>query len=219
MEVAVAFGGLRPEFAGDFHHRLHPRAVHFDFVHRFAALFQRIQIVVAIQVLANLAERVESVAHGFFLGKVAMRELRRALHDLKRRAVAKRGGKLVHRALEHLFRFALVHFERAHLVNHIVHHVAHMQRVQHAQAEIDREFQSRLAGGRLDPVAVVEQQHAEAIESRVLQREAVLGLVHAEAARTARARRKEYVVVQNVLAGLPSSSSVCRYFTRLPTVK
>src|SRR5205807_7471577 len=37
-------------------------------------------------------------------------------------------------------------------------------------------------------------------EDRVFQSEAILGLIHAEAARPARARRKEDVVVQNLLA-------------------
>ena len=30
VEVAVAFGGLRPEFAGDLHDRLHAEAIHLD---------------------------------------------------------------------------------------------------------------------------------------------------------------------------------------------
>ena len=78
-----------------------------------------------------------------------------------------------------------------------------MHRVQHAETKIDGELQPRLARGRLDAVAVLEQQDAEAVESGVLQREAVLGLVHAEAARTAGAGREEDVVVENLLAREP----------------
>ena len=61
------------------------------------------------------------------------------------------------------------------------------------------ELQAGLARGGFDAVAVLEKQHAEAIEAGVLQREAILGFVHAEAARAARSRGKEDVVVENLL--------------------
>ena len=200
VEIAVAFGGLRPEFAGDLHHRLHAGAVHFHRVQLLAAFLQRVEVDIAIEVLANLPQRVEGVAHGLLFREVALRPFRRALHDFKRRPVAQRRGELVHRALENLFGLALVHFKRAHLVDQVVHHVAHVQRVEHAESEVDGELQPRLAGSGLQPVAVVEQQHAEAVEARIFQREAILGFVHAEAARPAGARGKEDVVIENVLA-------------------
>ena len=61
VEVAVAFGDLRPELAGDLHQRLHPRAIHLDGVHLFAGSVQSVQIVLAPHVLVPLAEHVESV--------------------------------------------------------------------------------------------------------------------------------------------------------------
>ena len=62
VEVAVAFGDLRPEFTGDLHHRLHPHAVHFNGVHSFSRGVQRLEIVLAPHVLVPLAKHVESIA-------------------------------------------------------------------------------------------------------------------------------------------------------------
>ncbi len=202
VEIAVAFGGLRPELAGDFHHRFHARAVHFHGVELLAAFFQRVEVDIAIEVLANLPQRVEGIAHGLLFREVVLRPFRRALHDFKRRPVAQRGGELVHRALEHLFGLALVHLEGPHLIDQVVHHVPDVQGVQHAQPEIHGELQPRLAGSGFQAVAIVEEQHAEAVEPGVLQREAIFGFVHAEAARAAGSRRKKYVVIEYVLARL-----------------
>ena len=47
VEVAVALGGLRPEFAGDLHDRLHPEAVDLDAVEAVAHVVQRHHVVVA----------------------------------------------------------------------------------------------------------------------------------------------------------------------------
>src|SRR5207302_7987046 len=44
-----------------------------------------------------------------------------------------------------------------------------------------------------------KQQYAEAVEASILQGKAVLGLIHAEAARAARTRREEHIVADNVL--------------------
>ncbi len=51
VEVAVAFGDLRPEFAGDLHYRLDLGAIHFDRFILLASSFQRIQIILAPHVL------------------------------------------------------------------------------------------------------------------------------------------------------------------------
>ena len=70
------------------------------------------------------------------------------------------------------------------------------------------------------PPRLLEQQHAETVEARVAQRQAILGFVHAEAARAAGAGGEEDVAVDDFLLGqalaLPGSA---RYCTRLPTVK
>ena len=170
-----------------------------------AAFFQRVEVDIAIEVLADFAQGVECIPHRFFLCKISLRPFRGALHDLKGRPVAERGGELVHRALEDFLRFPFIHLERAHLVNHIVHHVAHVQGIEHAQAEVDREFESGFAGSRLQAVAIVEQKHAEAVKARILQRKAVFGFVHAEPARAAGARGKEHVIIENFLARLARS--------------
>src|SRR5262249_1272600 len=55
----------------------------------------------------------------------------------------------------------------------------------------------------LDAVAVFEEQDSEAVKAGVLQGEAVLSFVHAEAAGAAGASREEDVVVEDLLAGEP----------------
>ena len=75
-----------------------------------------------------------------------------------------------------------------------------MHGIQHSEAEIHGELQTRLSGRGFNPVAVLKQQDAETIEARVLQRKAVLGLVHAEAARPAGASGEKNKVVQNLAA-------------------
>jgi len=75
-----------------------------------------------------------------------------------------------------------------------------VHRIEHAEPEIDGELQPRLAGRGLDSVAILEEQDAETIEAGVLEREAILGLVHAETARSAGTGGEENVVVEDVLA-------------------
>ena len=200
VEVAVAFGDLRPEFARDLHHRLHLGAIHFDGVHLFARRSQCIQIVLAPHMFVHLAEHVKGVAQNLVALELGLGPVGGALFDLERVAISQVVAKAVHRLAEHAIGFALVHFKGTNLVNQIVEHVAQVHGVQHAESEIDRELQSGLARRRLDAVAVFEQQHAEAIKTGILQREAVFRLVHAEAAGTARTGRKENVIVQNLLA-------------------
>lgn len=64
-----------------------------------------------------------------------------------------------------------------------------------------RELEAGLARRGFGSVTVFEQQHPEAIEPSILQREAIFRFVHAEAARAARARGKEDVVIQNLVPG------------------
>ena len=109
--------------------------------------------------------------------------------------------KSIDRLAEHAVGLALVHFERTDLVDQLVDHVAQVQRIQHAHAEIDGELQPWLAAGGLDAVASLKQQHAEAVEAGILQRKAILRLIHAEAARAAGAGGEEDVVVEDLLAG------------------
>ena len=59
------------------------------------------------------------------------------------------------------------------------------------------------ASALVQAAALLEQQHAEAVEAGVAQRQAVLGFVHAEAARAAGARGEEDVAVDDFLLGQP----------------
>jgi hypothetical protein len=151
-------------------------------------------------VLVPFPEHVEGVAENLVALELRLRPVRSALLDLKRLAVLQVFAESIDHLAEYAIGLALVHFVRTNLVDEIVDDIAQVHRIQHAEAEIDREFQSRLAGGSLDPVAILEEQHAEAVEPGILQREAVLSLIHAKAARAARAGREENVIVEDLLA-------------------
>ncbi len=100
VEVAVALGDLRPELAGDLHHRLHLGAVDFDGVHLLARRGQGIQIVLAPHVLVHLAEHVEGVAQNLVALEFRLRPVRSPLLDLERVAVLQVLAKPVHRLAE-----------------------------------------------------------------------------------------------------------------------
>ena len=85
-----------PEFAGDLDHGLHLGAVDFHCVDAGAAGFQRVEIRLAVQVLVDLAPGVPE-AHELvvILRDNRCAQLRSALHDLERRALAQHAGQSV----------------------------------------------------------------------------------------------------------------------------
>src|SRR5215470_4417983 len=62
MEVAVAFGELRPEFAGYLDYRLYAGAVDFDRVQFPTGSGESVQVILAPHVFVPFAKRVEGVA-------------------------------------------------------------------------------------------------------------------------------------------------------------
>jgi hypothetical protein len=145
VEVAVTLGGLRPKFASDLHHRLHAEAIHFNGIHPVSRVMQRLEIILAPHVLMPLAEDVERVAQHLIVFDLRFQPLRPALFNLKRFAVFQVFAQSIHHFVEHAISFALGHFIRTNLINEIVDDVAHLQGVQHSEAKIDRELQSRFA--------------------------------------------------------------------------
>src|SRR3979490_1334991 len=143
--------------------------------------------------LVHLSENIEGVPQDLVTLEFRLRPVRRPLFDFKRIPVSEVFAKPIHRLAKYPLSFAFVYFERTDLVDEVVEHVPEVHGVQHAESEVNRELQSRLPGGCLDSIAILEQQQAEAVETRVLQREAILGLIHAEAAWTARTCREEDV--------------------------
>ena len=67
VEVAIALGGLRPEFAGDLDDRLYAKPIHFYPADTFAAMAQHITVGIAVQVFAYLAQGIERVFQFFLL--------------------------------------------------------------------------------------------------------------------------------------------------------
>ncbi len=132
--------------------------------------------------LVPLAENVEGVAQNLIVLEFRLGPVGRALLDLERVAILQVLAEAVDGFVEDAVGLALMRFVGANLIDEIVEHVAKMHGVQHAEAEIDGEFQPGLARCSFDAVAVFKEQHAEAVEAGILQREAILGLIHAEAA-------------------------------------
>ena len=83
VEVAVAFGNLRPELARDLYHRPHLGAVHFDLVHALAGGVQGFEIVLAPQVFVHLAQHIKCVAQDFIVLHLRLEPVRTALLDLE----------------------------------------------------------------------------------------------------------------------------------------
>src|ERR1700719_56585 len=121
--------------------------------------------------LVHLAGYIESVAQNFIALELWLGPVRRELLDLKRIPIPEVIAEPIHRLAEYALSLALRHFERANLVDQVIKYVTQVHGVQHAKSKIDCELQPRLARGCLNSIAVLEQQHAEAIEAGILQRE------------------------------------------------
>ena len=192
VEVAVAFGGLRPEFAGDLDDRFHAQAVDIDAVEVVAAVLQRGHILVALELLHELTDILRGIAE-------AAQVLTHALIELPRTLLAEDLVEVIHLLVEDLIGFAGIDLVGAQRVGDFVHHVAAIQRVEDAQEEVDVHFQPGFGVGLLQTAGLLEQEHAEAIEPGITQGKAVLRFVHAEAAGTAGAGREEHVAVDDFL--------------------
>src|SRR5579872_3070527 len=180
VEVAIAFGDLSPELTGDLDHRFHLGAIDFNAVHLLPRRSQSVEIILSSQMLVHLAEHVERVPENLVALEFRLCPVRRALFNFKRIPVAQVVTQAIYRLAKYALGFAFIHFEGANLINQIIEHVSQMHGVQHAKSEINRELQPWLSGGRLDSVAVFEQENAEAVETSILQSETIFRLIHAE---------------------------------------
>src|SRR5664279_4203179 len=200
VEVAIALGDLRPELADDLDHRLHAQAVHLDGGELLANSRQRLFVGVAVKLLADLGQRVDpDLPLLALVGTDLLRHpLRQVFVVLERLAIAQQGAQLVDGRLKDFICPALLDFVRTDTVDHLVHDVAEVEGIEHAHAKVHRELQPGFARGCLHAVVLLEQQYAETAETGVLQRQAVLRLVHSKAAWTARAGGKEDMVVDDL---------------------
>src|ERR1700676_4282107 len=96
-----------------------------------------------------------------------------------------------------------MHFIRTDLISQIVHYVAQIERVEHPHSEINCELETGFSRCRFDTVVLLKQQDAKAVEPGVLQRKAILGFIHSEAAGAKRAGRKKDIIIQDFLSGNP----------------
>ena len=109
--------------------------------------------------------------------------------------------QVVHLLVEHAVGLAGVDFERTQRVGDFVHHVAAVQRVEDAEEEVDIHLQPGFGVRLVEAAGLLEQEHAEAVEPGIAQRQAVFGFVHAEAAGSASAGGEEDVPVDDFLLG------------------
>src|SRR5262249_25154898 len=158
VEVAVALGGLRPEFTGDLDDRLDAQTVYLNGVYRIAAGVQSVDVLLAVKVVGDLAESAADSGKLVVLLKKGLGPFGRSFHDVPALAVAQGVGQGLRGVADHLVGLALVHFERTDLVDELVEDVAEVKGVQHAHAEIDAKLEARLAAGGLDAVGLLEQQ-------------------------------------------------------------
>jgi hypothetical protein len=146
------------------------------------------------------AKNVEGVSQNLVVFEFRPSPVRCQLFNLESPAFLQVLAQSIHCFAKDAIRLAFFHLKRTDLVHEVVDHVAQVHRVQHSEAEINGELQPGLSGLGLNSVAVFEQQHAEPVETSILQREAIFRLIHAESARAAGTRCEEHVVIENVLA-------------------
>src|ERR1700751_43115 len=166
----------------------------------FTGSLQRAQVILAPHVLVPFPEHVERVAQDFITFEFRLCPIGCRLFDLERLAIFQVLAQSIYGLAEDPIAFALCYLERPDLVDDVVDYIAQVHGIQHAETEINSEFQPWLSGLSFDSIAVFEQQDSKAVEARILQSRANLGLIHAKAARAAKTSREEDVVVQNLLA-------------------
>ena len=99
----------------------------------------------------------------------------------------------------------------------LVQGVGQVEGLDQAEDEVQVQVEpGGLVTGLVDPVVRSQDQHPESIESRVGQGQAVLGLVHAEPARPARARGQVNVGIHDPLAGHPLRLEAPQVFHQVP---
>ncbi len=108
---------------------------------------------------------------------------------------------VVHDLVEETLGLAFLDLVGADEVAELVDAVAHVEGVEDAEEEVDVEGEAGLGVGLGEAAGLLEEQDAEAVVAGVAEGEAILGLVHAEAAGTAGAGGEEDVAVDDVLLG------------------
>ncbi len=103
--------------------------------------------------------------------------------------------QIVHALADGGVGLALINLERAHLVAHVRDEIAHVHRVEDGEEEVHVHIEARFGLRLIEPAGLLEEHHAEPVKPRIAQRQPVLGFIHPEAARAARARGEEDIIV------------------------
>ena len=174
--VAVAFMRLQPEFAGNFHFRLHLQAVHFD----------------RVEFLAHHAQRIREIS-----GKEMPRQ--HPVLIVAKRPLLEDFEQIIRAFLHHFIGLPGRDFIRTSQVLHVRQNVAHQNGPHNAQAQVHVDFQPAGLFGRLVQLVLRQQEEAEIFQPHAVEGHLVGFVVLAEAAGTAGAGRQEDVVIQGLL--------------------
>ena len=109
--------------------------------------------------------------------------------------------EVVHRLVEDVVGLPGVDLVRPQRVRDFVHHVAAVQRIQDAEEEVEIHLEAGLGVGLAQPARLLEQQHAEAVEPGVAERQPVFGFIHTETAGAAGAGGEKHIPVDDFLFG------------------
>src|SRR5579863_6084664 len=93
----------------------------------------------------HLAKHVESVPQNLVALELGLGPVWREFFNLKRVSISQVFAKSIDGLAEYALSLSLLHLEGTNLVDQVIEHVTQMHGVQHAESEIDREFQPRLA--------------------------------------------------------------------------
>jgi hypothetical protein len=133
---------------------------------------------------------IEAGAAQNLLDSVADFRLGLLLQDLR---------EVLARAVEHRVGRTLRGFVGTNQIADFVQHVADVHRIQHCQEKLQVHLEAGFHVGLREAFGLLEENHAKVFEAGIAKRQAILGFVHPEAARPARARGNEHVFVDDFL--------------------
>ena len=132
IEVAIAFGELRPELANDLDHGLDARVINLNFTETLARLMHHAHKLRAVKMIDNLAGGVEKTCE---LGHAARRSgepRRRAIENLESPAGLEKMAQLVHHIFNSLIRASRNQLEGADAITEVIEDIAQVEHIERA---------------------------------------------------------------------------------------
>jgi hypothetical protein len=200
IEVAVAFGELRPELADDLDHGLHTRVIDLDFTQAAARLPHLADELRAVEMIQNLARCVEKAQQLRSAPQRRGQPGRHTFQNLESPAGFEEMAQPVHHFFKGSIGASRNRLEWADAIAEVVEDIAQVEHIERAQVEVQRELQAGIVGCGLDGLLGLVEHDAESLIAGVLQRQPVLRFIHAEAAGTAGAGGEKNILFLNLVA-------------------